>query len=109
MRLARTTIGSRFGYSGSGRRIWSATASWRGGTWRSVFGHVAAVSLVSVAWILVTLRYLVLIVVLGVFAPVLGGMWVIRWGDRRREFREQQDDAALLRMMAGESDGTTRD
>jgi Flp pilus assembly protein TadB len=109
MRLARTTIGSRFGYSGSGRRIWSATASWRAGTWRSVFGYVAAVSLVSVAWILVTLWYLVLIVVLGVFAPVLGGIWVIRWGDRRREFREQQDDAALLRMMAGESDGARKD
>jgi hypothetical protein len=36
-------------------------------------------------------------------------MWVIRWGDRRREFREQQGDAALLRMMAGESDGVRKD
>jgi hypothetical protein len=31
---------------------------------------------------------------------------VIRWGDRRREFREQRDDAALLRMMAGDADAT---
>jgi hypothetical protein len=65
MPLARTTIGSRFGYSGSGRRIWSATASWRAGTWWSVLGYVAAVTLLSVAWILVTLWYLVLIAVLG--------------------------------------------
>jgi Flp pilus assembly protein TadB len=63
---------------------------------------------VSVAWILVTLWYLVLTVVLGAFAPVLGGMWVVRWGDRRRELHEQQDDAALLRMMAGESDGARK-
>ena len=42
----------------------------------------------------------------GVFAPILGGIWVIRFGDRRREFREHQDNAALLRMMAGDADAT---
>jgi Flp pilus assembly protein TadB len=109
MRLTRTTIGSRFGYGGSRRRIWSATASWRVGRWRNAFGYVGAVTIVAVAWLLVTLWYLVLLAVLGVFAPILAAIWLIRWGDRRREFREQQDDAALLRMMAGDTDGAAKD
>jgi hypothetical protein len=57
----------------------------------------------------VTLWYVVLLAGLGVFAPILGPIWLIRWGDRRREFRERQDDADLLRLMAGDAEGSTND
>jgi Flp pilus assembly protein TadB len=108
-KLTKTTIGSRFGYGGSARRIWSITTTSRVSTWRSALGYVAAVTLVAFAWILVTVWYFVLLAVLGIFAPILAAVWIIRWGDRRRTFREEQDDAALLRMMAGDSDGPTKD
>jgi uncharacterized BrkB/YihY/UPF0761 family membrane protein len=108
-KLTKTTIGSRFGYGGSARRIWSTTTTWRIGTWRRPFGYVGAATLISIAWILVTVWYFVLLAVLGVFAPILAAVWIIRWGDRRRAFREEQDDAALLRMMAGDPEGPTKD
>jgi Flp pilus assembly protein TadB len=58
------------------------------------------VVLIGFAWIAVTAWYAVILAVVG---PIVAPFWLIRWGDRRREFREQQEDAALLRMMTGGS------
>jgi len=99
-RLPATTVGSRFSYSGSARRISSATRSWRAGGWRSVIGYSGMVVLIGFAWVAVTAWYAVILAVVG---PIVAPFWLIRWADRRREFREQQEDAALLRMMTGGS------
>jgi hypothetical protein len=101
MRLhARTKPGSWLSYSGSLRRTWSKTTALRTGPDRFA-GYRLMVVAVGVLWLAITAMYLAIIYVLGVYSAIIIPFWLIRWADRAREYRREQEDAALRESMTG--------
>lgn len=114
MPRAKRTFASPTSYVGATRRIWATTRSWRASPtwWRRIVPYGASLLLTAVAVILVTLYYLVLLVALGLWFPILIPFRLIRRVDRKEESRRMEDFeesdrlAELRRGRTIESDGT---